>query len=524
LRRKHQGKLVKIIGAALLAGLLTGCSSSTTTDPSTTSSTKAPTTGNLITIVHDVPICNAISASVVVQNLNFTQSQGGATATYINTTPSFAPEIRLNLQQLRDFSTILYSFPVKAGSYNQANLDFELAQLAAYDPTLTPPVHNFTPTFTNSKPIIPINPPLVITAGKANVMVMDFNVLDMLETDASGNLTGLINPVVNITQILATGPSGSVNPNGFGEIDDLWGFVRSVSTTNTTANANYIGDFQMQLLSPSTANAQEIPINLTASSVKVGFADLGHLLPNSYVEADVTLDAQGNFAGNTVEVQAVENPFPTESGVTPSTALIGPIVSIQTDQAGNPKQLNLWVHDAEPDDTSTIPNDTIFQVDLTSNPTYQASVLGPNFANLSFGPLNLSVGQELVVHGAYTKPPTPAGTTPSLPFTVEPTAIYLKLQSMQGTMNSILQIGSDDATGVFILTPCCSLLNGVPIYVVTNNQTAYVNVTGLGGITPVKSLLVKGMPYYEPQALTINGVNVPARSLVFQAKQVHVLQ
>jgi hypothetical protein len=150
--------------------------------------------------------------------------------------------------------------------------------------------------------------------------------------------------------------------------------------------------------------------------------------------------------------------------------------------------------------------------------------LGPNFANLSFGPQNLAVGQELVVHGAYIKPPTPAGGISPFPFVVEPTEIYLKLQSMQGTMSSMLQVGSDDATGVFILTPCCSLLNGVPIYVVTNNQTAYVNVTGLGGISTVNTLVVKGMPYYEPQAVTINGVTIPAGTLVFQAKQVHVLQ
>ena len=102
--------------------------------------------------------------------------------------------------------------------------------------------------------------------------------------------------------------------------------------------------------------------------------------------------------------------------------------------------------------------DNIYQVDLTANPTYQASVMGPNFANLSFGPQNLAVGQELVVHGAYTKPPTTAGSpSPTMPFTVEPTAIYLKLQSMQGTMGSMLPVGSDDATGVFILTPCCTL-------------------------------------------------------------------
>jgi hypothetical protein len=517
-----QSTLVKIVGAALLVGVLTGCGSveSTVTDPVNA----PPTTGNLITIVRDVPVCNAVSAALVITGLNFTQAEGGAITPYLNTTPSFAPEIRVNLTQLRDFDTILYEFPVKAGSYNQANLQILLAQLAAYDPALIPPLHSFIPSITNSKPIIPINPPLVIKAGEAHVMVLDFDLQRMLGTDASGNINGKITPVANITQLTATNPAGTVNANGFGEIDDLWGFVRSISNTNNTANANYVGNFELQVLSPSVANAPEIAINLTSTTNKIGFADLGHLLPNSYVEADVMIDSLGNFVGKTVEVQAIENPFPTQANVTPSTALIGPIVSIQTDTAGNPKQLNLWVHEAEPDDIGTIPNDSIFQVELTNNPTYQASVLGPNFANLSFGPQNLTVGQDLVVHGAYTKPPrTTPGTPSTIPFTVEPTAIFLKMQSMQGTMNSMLKIGSDDATGAFILNPCCSLLNGVPIYVVTNNQTKYVNVTGLAGITTINSLLVKGMAYYEPTATNINEVNIPAGTLVFQAKQVHVL-
>ena len=191
------------------------------------------------------------------------------------------------------------------------------------------------------------------------------------------------------------------------------------------------------------------------------------------------------------------------------------LFQFKTDPAGNPTQLNLWVHDAEPDDTSTLLMDSIYQVDLTANPTYQASVLGPNFANLSFGPQNLAVGQEAGrARSLHQTSRRPRAGQSHLPFTVEPTAIYLKLQSMQGTMSSMVQIGSDDETGVFILTPCCTLLQGIPIYVVTNNQTAYVNVTGLGGITPVNSLLVKGMPYYEPQAITINGVTIPAGTLV----------
>lgn len=460
----------------------------------------------------------------MIQNLSFTPPGSDITRGYITTTPSFAPEIRLNLEQLRDFSTILYEYPVVAGSYSQANLDFELAQLAAYDPTLIPPIHTFTAALTNSKPIVYINPPLVISANQSNVMVLDFDVLRMLGTDSSANLTGQITPVANITQLSNLTPTGALNPNGYTELNDLWGFVRSITNTNATSNPNYIGSFQMQLLSPSTADAPAVAMNLTATTNKIGFADLGHLLPNSYVEVDATLDSQGNLKANTVEVQAVENPFPTQSGVTPSTALIGPIVSITTDPAGNPIQLGLWVHDAEPDDISTLLMDNIYNVDLTANPTYQASALGPNFANLSYGPQNLAVGQEIVVHGAYTKPPTAAGTVSTLPFTVEPTAIFLKLQSMQGTMGSMLSIGSDDATGVFTLLPCCAILQGVPIYVVTNNQTTYVNVTGLGGITTVDSLLVQGMPYYEPKPMSINGVSIPAGAMILEANQVHVLQ
>jgi len=504
------------MGVVLVAGFLPSCTTSTPTNPN-------PGNGTLITIVRDAPICNAISANVVVQNLTFTPVTGGNPVGYIQTTPSFAPEIRVNLQQLRDFSTVLYEFPVRAGSYSQANLSFELATLAGYDPTLIPPVRIFAVTLTNPRPIINLTPPLVITSGQANVMVLDFDVLSMLATDSSGNLTGQITPAATITQLTATTPSGATNPNGFAELDDLWGFVRSISNTNQTSNPNYKGNFQLQLLSTSTANAPQVPINLTAATNIIGFTDLGHLLPDSYVEVSAILDSQGNFAANTVEMQEVEHPYPTEPGVTPSTALIGPIVSIKTDPAGNPTQLNLWVHDAEPDDTSTLLMDSIYQVDLTALPTYQTSVMAPNFANLAFGPQNLAVGEELVVHGAYSKPPNFTGIASSFPFVVEPTAIYLKLQSRQGTMSSMLQIGSDNQTGVFVLTPCCSLLQGVPIYVVTNNQTAYVNVTGLGGITALNTLLVKGAPYYEPQATTINGVTIPAGTLVFQAKQVHVI-
>jgi hypothetical protein len=501
--------LAKILPMVLVAGFLTSCSS-TTIKPN-------PASGTLITIVQDAPICDAISSTIVITGLSLTPVAGGSDVGYIASTTSYAPSIRFNLQQLRDFSTILYVFSVPEGSYNQANFSFQQAQIATYEPTLTPPVKFLSASLTDTKPTVALNPPLVITAGQANVLRLDFDVLRMLQVDSTGALTGRVTPVIGAAQLTASGSEG------FGEFDDLSGFVRSVTNTNATTNPTYTGSFVMQLLSPSTSGAPAVSVNLSADTNKVGFLDLPHLLPDSYVEVDAALDSQGNLAAKTVEFQAVENLYPTSSSVTPGTAFIGPIVSITTDQAGNPTQFDLWVRDAEPEDPFNITLDSIFEVDLSSNPTYQVSVLGPNFANLPFGSANLAVGQEVVVHGAYTKPQTTTGSSTKLLGTITPTAIFLKLQSLQGTLGSVVQIGSDDLTGAFVLNPCCTLQQGTPIYVLTNNQTTYVNVTGLGGLAPQDSLLVKGMPFYEAQAGTINGVSIPAGTLVVQAKQVRLL-
>jgi len=64
--------------------------------------------------------------------------------------------------------------------------------------------------------------------------------------------------------------------------------------------------------------------------------------------------------------------------------------------------------------------------------------------------------------------------------------------------------------------------------VVTNSQTTFVNVAGLAELTPQPTLLVKGLPFFQPQATTVNASNgvtvpVPAGTLVMLAKQVRRL-
>jgi hypothetical protein len=105
--------------------------------------------------------------------------------------------------------------------------------------------------------------------------------------------------------------------------------------------------------------------------------------------------------------------------------------------------------------------------------------------------------------------------------------VYDKLQSIQGSFSSLVQVAGDNKTGAFTFSPCPVMFQQTPTMVLTNNQTAFVNLNGLssltGGSSGNPSLLVKGLPFFEGQAQTIYGVPVPAGTLVILAKQVHRL-
>jgi hypothetical protein len=189
---------------------------------------------------------------------------------------------------------------------------------------------------------------------------------------------------------------------------------------------------------------------------------------------------------------------------------------------------NLWARDVEPNDAAVVEPDTIPVVELSSSTTYQYSSRDSNFASLPFGPANITVGQEVIVHGQVIQPKASSGSgAPTLPTTVTAYKVYDKLQSIQGGFSSLVQVAGDDKTGAFTFSPCSTMFQGTPTMVLTNNQTVFVNLTGLSALTGQggnPTLLVKGLPFFEGQAQTIYGVPVPAGTLVILARQVHQLQ
>ena len=78
----------------------------------------------------------------------------------------------------------------------------------------------------------------------------------------------------------------------------------------------------------------------------------------------------------------------------------------------------MWALDVEPSDPAVVSPNTIVTVNLSSSTTYQYSSRSSNFANLPFSPANISVGQEVVVHGQVTPPKGIVLRHPSPPSTL----------------------------------------------------------------------------------------------------------
>ena len=419
---------------------------------------------------------------------------------------------------------MLNTFAAKPGTYTYAQVWFIEPQLIFYDPTILPPdPPQNTPSFTVTPlkvNLIPINPPLTITAGAASTVLIDFDMLHMIQSITTNLTTGTLTvtgtPQITVSALAAAGSEGQ----GFGELDDLVGFVRSVTIEPPGNTSEFTGSFSLQLLSASPAGAPTVTVNLNSSSRIYGFSALNELVTDSLMEVDGYIDADANFVATSVEDEYVEDP------TTNRVALIGPVTSLTRNEQGNVTSFNLWARDVEPSD-AIVSTDAIVQVNLLTPTTYQYSSRSVDFANLPFGPSNITVGQEVIVHGPIT-PPSGSGAsgTPTLPTTQAAEKVYVKLQSIQGGFTSLVQTAQDDKTGAFTFAPCSTMFQGTPTMVLTSNQTTFVNLAGLSSLSGnavQPTLLVKGLPFYEPQAQTVYGVPVPAGTLVILAKQVHKL-
>ncbi|HET7842451.1 MAG TPA: DUF4382 domain-containing protein [Terriglobia bacterium] len=477
-------------------------------------STTAPTadTGGLIILIGDTPLCDVLSfRSILTGMILRSQSEGIAANPFKGI---LQPFIKVNFSALRDLTSVLRVAPVTVGTYDQATVSLGSVTFAYYDPTKNLPVTFVTPTFSDTNPTLNIQPPITITKGTISALKLDFDVRRSISVDAQGHLTGASSAALSLAPVTAN------STNGFGRLEDLKGYILSVTSGSTLSQ--FLGSINIQLHSGSSAVPQ-VAVNFTPetrfftadSTDNVGFTAtpqfIGTILGGSYVEVDGYIDSKGNLVANTVQIEDQEN------ANTSHQALIGTITGITRDLAGNATQFNLFVSEEQPESAFNVALDSIVDVELLSATKYIYSSRPLNFASVPFDVTSMAVGQQVIVHGASTR-----GTTGN-PTSVKADSVYLSLQSHEGNFSSLVSAASDDRTGAFWLQTCATLFHGSPMLVLTNSDTSFVNVTGLTGLTSQPTLIVKGLLFYELHGGTVNGVTVPPGTLLMLADEVHSL-
>jgi len=485
------------LALALAAALLSSCGGNTSETPTT----PEPGEGTLIVFIGDTPACDVLSLRLTVTDMGLTPQGGGSAITVFSSSSTTPFTIGVNFASLRDFATILHTASMPEGIYEAATIVFSLRKLALFDPTESPPVITSTPELTTLTPTFAIRPALTVVKDKVHVLRVDFDLFRSLQLDSLGQVIGTVNPVMKGS------PVSPVPSQGFGELDDLIGFVRSVSPA-PTAGTNFIGGFNLQLLA---GTGPVVTVNLTNETQLFGVPGLNQLETGRFAEVHAFVDESGNLVARAVEVE--ERAVVEENKL----AFLGYVISVDKDSSGNATQFDFYVREEEPDLSAGVPLDSIVQVNVSSSTAFQFSSRPTNFANLPFDATAIAPGQELIVHGTFSKPENE-------PTNVDASAIYLKLQTVQGSFSSLVQVGKDGKTGAFLLNPCASICQGAPILVLTNNETAFINVFGLGQLTPQPALLVRGLPFFEDQGGMFNGVPVPPGTLVMTARQVRQLE
>jgi hypothetical protein len=520
---------------ALAAVLFLSCGSSSTTTPET---------GTVFTFIGDSPSCNILSFHVLITDVVLTPVSGPGMGHGLptNSTPTF------NFAAWRDASTILGTNTMNAEAYNQGQVVMSTPTLVIYNPTQSPPIQTVTAVLPGTSPTFPINPPLMVTHGQVAALGIEFNMLSSIQfqTSPTGTLTATVTPTFALAGLTAS------TTQGFGDTSAR-GFVQSVTTSSTTLSANgtpFVGAFTMQLLSPSLAPASGAPasgpvitINLTSATTSPPAASptqlcgpmtgeeetcpplpLNTLLTGTFGNADGYVDSKGNYVANTAELEDQEDVADQKAG------FLGPILSVTTDSNGNATQFTLFVREEQPSvefGTPNVPIDSVVTVNTapapTPTPPAPVTIYGDAWrvahpGGLQFGPTSLTVGQEVAVHGVYTAPPS--GSGPSALTTVAADSIYLQSQAYQGSLTSLLQVGSDDKSGAFNFAPCGTMFQGASVMVFTDSQTTFVNVAGLGSLVPQSTLILKGLLFFDRQGRVINGVTVPPGTLVLLAAQV----
>ncbi len=425
----------KFFGFALLVALtLMGMSCGSSNSSSTGGSN--PQAAGVFMTGEDAPLASVLGFNVTLNSVTL-NGKDGTTATVI----SSSNPVTVDFARLIGLRSPLAFNKVSPDTYVSATFVLANPVISWIDMTQNPPALGnppITATFPNNQ-----NPytmtvyfptPMVVGNNGLAGLKMEMDIRQSVAVNASGQVTGAVNPVIYIKATKASDPDGQVT--------DLTGGLVSADTNNDS--------FVMQ-----GPYGRQLTVYVNNSTQFNSGWNINNLVPPAVVGVQGQFQADGSLLASGVEVITTSHSF-----------VSGRILQV-ADNAGDVK-VTMWVGETGADMVSDV--DTIQTIDITAVTNYEVCFFDNALTQFVFsGPSDLLVGQRIFIGGDYSNP------------TFTPTMISLRRQGVYGMLNAGSVTVSDGNAGVFTLANngLVGYSTGGIVTVETFNATVFFNLTGL---------------------------------------------
>jgi len=392
-------------------------------------------TGDIFVIGTDAPLGSVLAFKVTLTGL--TVSGEGGTASLID-----GPQ-DVEFARLHGLRTLLSLRSVQAGTYNRVNAVLSSPVISFLDTSTTPPsVGTLNGQLVNSSVTVELRQPLVLNAGDLLGLFLDFRLRESLEVDATGQLTGRVDPHVEMRVIPPDTPEA--------EIDELRGGVVSVDVPARS--------FVMQ-----GPHGRTLTVTTDDQTQFEEGEGLDTLNSNAVVEVSGFLQRQSKTL-RASEVQVLSR----------ERFLVGGLITHVRPAPGLADEVDLLVRTELPD-LAGVQVGRIATFGFNGNERFMIHHLRMPLAHFLFNRASLVAGQRITMGGSLDNASPPA---------MDVRRVMLHVQGLEGNWvpGSTRIFGGNNGSFAFRTWGLTGLLFERPVRVFTSERTRFVNLDGLAGL------------------------------------------
>jgi hypothetical protein len=400
----------------------------------------------------DAPLPSVVAFNLTLNSITLNNSSGSATVLSTPTTVDFGRLV--GLRSLLGFN------PVAPGTYTSATFTMSNPVINYVNLSTNPPsLGTLNGTLTNSTVTVSFPQPMVVDSSGLAGLHMDFDLRDSLQLDNTGQITGVVNPVIFIQAVSASAEEGKITD-----------FTGSVVSVNASANS-----FVMQ----GPYGFSET-IDASSQTLYNGSYSFASLPVNAIVSVEGTVQADGSILADAVEVITTDQSF-----------ISGRLLQVNP-TSGPAQTITMYIGEELPNLSGAFARGQVVTFDVSQISTYDISFFDNWFTNLLFNSSSMVAGQRIFVGGSWD----------SSTSTFTPDMISLRRQGAVGVLvaNSVNIVNGNQGSFQLQNNSLLGYVASGPFTVSTGSGTIFVNVNGLSGLSSAgtASIVARGLVFKDP--------------------------